>query len=249
MKKVTGQIKALLNSGFKDEQIKEFLGVTDDDIIVALETKEELPKVKARPGIPSKLTEKVWHSAKEMWKNGTDISTLSSFFGISQSYMYKALHFKSYETFNASRERKNEQRRAKSKRPVGRAPKITSTMFDCMKHDLNNGMLLVDVSAKYDIGVGYVQNVAKSDTFAEYEAARVAIAQKKSKQYFDKKYGEQKPEAVSSEVDKVIEPSNEITVNKTKETISPKLVELRSIADSLERIADALERKRGFFRK
>lgn len=249
MKKITGQIKALLNSGFKDEQIKEFLGVTDDDIIIALETKEELPKVKARTGLPPKLTEEVWYDAKEMWKNGTSISALAKKYGISESYMHKALHYKSYETFSASKSKKNEQRRVKDRKPVGRTPKITSSMFGYMKNDLNSGMLLVEVAAKYNIGVGYVQKVANSGTFAEYEAARVAVAQKKSKQYFDKKYGEQKPEAVSSEVDKVIEPSKETTVDKTKEAISPTLVELRSIADSLERIADALERKRGFFRK
>ena len=47
--------------------------------------------------------------------------------------------------------------------------------------------------------------------------------------------------------DKTFEITKTVTVEKPIEELRPELTEFRSIADSLERIAEALERKRGLF--
>lgn len=176
----TEQIKALLESGFTDAQIKNILDVTDDDILVAMgvdapkeepqeepveepveEPQEEIA-VRHGSGPTPKFTEEIFNEAKRLRAEGYPVKEVAKKIGFSASFLYSVIGKESYEDVVKLRARQAGYKRA-----------------------------------------------------AHEKQHRVKKAERISK-----------PKAPA---------------------FDPNLVEFRSIADSLQRIAEALERKRGLF--
>lgn len=109
MNKTTEQIKALLDSGFKEAQIKTILDVTDDDILIAMgvegiddePVEEEEPKeepkeepVKAKKaekrkymGATPKFTEEDFNEMRKLKAEGLKLSEIAERLGFSESYI------------------------------------------------------------------------------------------------------------------------------------------------------------------
>lgn len=176
------QIKALLESGFTDAQIKNILDVTDDDILVAMgvdtpeEEQQEEPveepveepqkEIAVGPGSGTepRFTEEVFNEAKRLRAEGYSVKKVAEKIGFSASFLYSVIGKKSYDD-------------------------------------------VIKLRAKQ---AGYKR------------------AANEKRRRIEKAWQASKPKAPA---------------------FDPNLAELRSIADSLQRIAEALERKRGLFKR
>ena len=113
------QIKALLESGFTDAQIKNILDVTDDDILVAMgvDEHEEEPQeepaeepaeepmeepqerivVNTGTGALPRFTEEFFNEAKRLRAEGYKVTDIAKKIGFSASFLYTVIGKESYE--------------------------------------------------------------------------------------------------------------------------------------------------------
>ena len=174
------QIKALLESGFTDAQIKNILDVTDDDILVAMGVEE--PKEEPQE-------ESVEESVEEP------------------------------------------QEEIAVRHGSGTEPRFTEEIFNEAKRLRAEGYKVTDVAKKIGFSASFLYSVIGKDSYEDVIKLRAKQAGYK-RAANEKRHRAKKAERVS----KPKTPATDLS-----------LVELRSIADSLARIAEALERKRGLF--
>ena len=102
------QIKALIDSGFTDEQIVSMMvGTTIAGVraIRAGNTSQEFKEQKQKRGSRVQLDEEMFNKAKEMKANGDSYTHIAAKMGFSTGFVYKCLRFKTYEDLQEFREK------------------------------------------------------------------------------------------------------------------------------------------------
>lgn len=111
------QIKALLETGFTEAQVKAILDASDDEILTAMgaedleesKPKTEEPRVeetaKMKKGPKLRFDEELFNKAKEMKANGDSYTHIAAKMGFSAGFVYKCLRFKTYEDLQEFREK------------------------------------------------------------------------------------------------------------------------------------------------
>ena len=130
----TEQIKALLESGFTDAQIKNILDVTDDDILVAMgvDTPKEEPQgepveepveepqeeiaVRHGSGTEPRFTEEIFNEAKRLRAEGYKVKDVAEKIGFSASFLYSVIGKDSYDDVIKLRARQAGYKRAATER-------------------------------------------------------------------------------------------------------------------------------------
>lgn len=174
------QIKALLETGFTEHQVKDVLNATDDELLVAMGVDEQKEEPQEEP------TEEPVEEPQE-------------------------------ETV--------------AKPGSGPLPKFTEEIFNEAKRLRAEGYSVKDIAKKIGFSASFLYSVIGKESYED--VIKLRAKQADYKRIINKKKRRAK------KTERVSKP-------KTLE-FDPSLVELRSIADSLQRIAEALERKRGLF--
>ena len=299
MKDISEQIRAMLESGFSNAQIKNFLDVTDEDIESATnsqqeeESKLETPETSETPEAPeahklkragqngTKINEESFKPIKHDIESGVKRLEIRRKFNISDALYYRIKKSQTYEDFcNIRKIEAGKKRKQAYSFKVGdgeyhprtREPKYTEELWNEGKKMHNLGVPYREIAARQGFSMNFIAKALRLPSYdalvneRKKEQARRKAEFEKTKTLIEaeEKMDMQLDEVVSSEPKQEEQPADNQTVDtatpekarpRADEFFDPKLFELRSMADSLARIAEAFEKiasqpkKRGLFRK
>lgn len=269
----TEQIKAMLEAGFTKPQVKLFLGVSDDEIANATEEKpEEEPKAEepethklkrvGRNG--TKIDEESFKLIRQDIENGMKRGKIFEKYGIANALYYKIKKSPTFKDFCDLRKIETNKKQGQTApsfkvgdgeyHPRKREPKYTEEMWNEGKKMHNLGVPYREIAARQGFSINFI---AKALCLPTYEALvnKRKKEQDKRRENFEKTKAMVKAEAESGmQLDEATlsEPKQE-TVEHANDLNNRMYIEYCSMADSLARIAEALEKiatkKRGLFRK
>lgn len=139
------------------------------------------------------------------------------------------------------------------KKPHGAPPKYTEELWAAAKDMRKRGFTLLEIAEKQGFSMGYISKVLRCNNYEEVIAYRKLSAEKKRKYYSrgnavsTSKQPNAKRNWLNVDEESDSKPVESATVKK--EELSPTLIELRTMNDTLLRIAEALEKKRGLFHR
>lgn len=281
--KTAEQIKAMLEAGFSDAQIKTFLNVGDEDIESVRNSRQEEESKTEKPETHklervgrrgTKIDEGNFSLIRQDFENGMKREEICEKYGIANALYYKIKKSPTFKDFCDLRkvETNKKRRRAKPSFRIGdgeyhtkkREPKYTKEIWNEGKKMHNLGVPYREIAARQGFSVNYVAKVLRLPSYDAVENARKK-EQDKRKAEFEKtkamvkaeaELGMQLEEAILSEQkqEAVEQETIEETLAKHENDSDNRMyIEYCSMADSLARIAEALEKiankKRGLFRK
>lgn len=291
MKDTNEQIRAMLESGFSNAQIRNFLGVSYEDIESVKNSQQEeelkleepethkLKRVGRRNG--TKIKEESFERIRQDIESGVKRLEVCRKFNISDALYYRIKKSKTYDDFCNIRKKEADKKREQAySLKVGdgeyhsrtRKPKYTEELWNEGKKMHNLGVPYREIAARQGFSENYVAKVLRLPSYdvlvnirkkeqaerkAKFEETKAMVEAEM------KKMGTQSDEVVPSESKQEEQPADTQTVDTvTPEKVYPtadefdqKAIEFRSMADSLARIAEALEKiaeqpkRRGLFRK
>lgn len=255
MKETNEQIKALLESGFAKPQIKLFLGVSDEEIANAIEEKpkeepKEAPKEAPKQLSTSiKVTPEAFKQIKEDIATGIKNAEIMKKYDIGNALFYRVKKSNTYEDLCKLRSEVNSYKSKKYSRrkpePTKAANYYTEELWKEGKAMRKQGLTYREIAARQGYSVNFIAKALLPDTYKKFEEVRAEDSNRRKANFEETKkqvFKEKLADAATSE-----------KATPSTEELDPKLVEFRSMADSLARIAEALEKiatkKRGLFRK
>lgn len=299
MKDTNEQIRAMIESGFSNAQIRNFLGVSYEDIESVKNSQQEEELKLEEPETPETPEEPETHKLERVGQNGAKINEenfelikhdiengakkleVRRKFNISDALYYRIKKSKNYDDFCDIRKKEAYKKRKQAysfKVDDGkyhtrtREPKYTEELWNEGKKMHNLGVPYREIAVRQGFSMNFI---SKALCLPSYEA----LVEKRKKEQARRKAEFERTKAMvkaeekmDMQLDEVVpsEPKQEEqpAVTQTVETATPKkerptadeffdpkLFEFRSMADSLARIAEALEKiasqpkKRGLFRK
>lgn len=250
----TEQIKAMLETGFTKPQIKLYLGVSDEEIANAIEEKpkeapKEAPKEEPKQLSTSiKVTPEAFKQIKEDIATGIKNAEIMKKYNIGNALFYRVKKSDTYEDLCKLRSEVNAYRdKYVRKKPESTkvANYYTEELWKEGKVMREQGLTYREIAARQGYSVNFIAKALLPDTYKELEEVRAKDSNRRKVNFKETKkqvLKEQLADAATSE-----------KVKSSAKELDSKLVELRSMADSLARIAEALEKiatkKRGLFRK